>query len=188
MRHWRWPLAGVLLTALATGVAASDWFTRGEKLGVKDAAAQDLALYEKGQTLASLHVGDCYFHLERYREGVAVFRDLRRKPDRNYAAAATVREAEGLVKLGHKAEARTLFAACLNEFPEAFLDVDLAELCRAWLKEIGAVSPEPARVEPEEAPARGEDAARSEIRELEKEIADLRKRIAELRKLVSEGD
>ncbi len=49
MRHWTWPLAGVLLATLATMAAGADWYTRVEQLGVRDAASQDVALYERGQ-------------------------------------------------------------------------------------------------------------------------------------------
>jgi len=186
----RYGMAGVLLTVLVSVAVGADWYTRVERLGVKDAAAEDVALYEKGRLPASLHVGDCYYHLERFEEGVAVFRGLRREPDRNYAAAATVREAEGLVKLGKHGEARSLFAACLDEFPEAFLDVDIPELCRAWLREIASRTPAAPKDGAVEASRMREPPAgvRDEIRKLEAEIADLKKRLAELRRLLAESD
>jgi hypothetical protein len=190
-QQWRLPLIAALLATLAAHATAADWYARVKILGVKEAAAADIALFEKGQLQASLHVGDCYYHLERFAEGAVVFEDLRRKPDRNYAAAAMVRQAEGLVRLSRKAEAKALFAGCLEAYPEAFLDVDIPELCRVWLTEIGDVEAEEKAtgdVKTPGTPAKGGETVRSEIRQLEADIADLKKRIAGLKALLSEGD
>jgi tetratricopeptide (TPR) repeat protein len=191
-RSTTWLLAAGLLAALATDGAGADWFTRVKLKGVEEAAAEDVALHEKGQLSDSLHVGDCYFHLKRWAEGVEVFRRLLGKPDRNYAAAAMVRMAEGLVRLGRAAEARETFRTCLADFPEAFLDVDIPTLCRAWLDELRKVTGEDegdaGDAKKRAAPARESGGVREEIRLLEEEIEALRRRIAELKKALSEGD
>ena len=190
-----WVLAGALLAALAATAPAADWYTRVKELGVVEAAAEDVRLHEQGRIPDSLHVGDCYYHLERFAEGVDVFRRLRKAPDRNYAAAATVREGEGLVRLGRPGSARALFGACLREFPEAFLDVDLPTLCRAWLKKLeGREDPEEAGAAKEEESGESgaregeETGLRAEIESLEGEIAELKARLAALRKKLEKED
>jgi tetratricopeptide (TPR) repeat protein len=193
MRHrWSTRMAALALLLAVSGTAgATDWFTRVRLDGVEAAARHDIALYEKGQLPASLHVGDCYFHVKRWREGVDVFRRLRDRPDRNYAAAATVREAEGLVRLGRRAGARSLFEECLERFPEAFLDVDIPELCRVWIKELGDVAAGPRKKRaPPASPGdeTGDETVREEIRKLEREIAELRERIAALKRRLTGGD
>lgn len=181
-------LAGALLAVLAAAAPAADWYARVKLVGVVEASSEDVLLHEQGRLPDSLHVGDCYYHLERFGEGVEVFRRLRKRPDRNYAAAATVREAEGLVRLGRPGSARALFAACLEEYPEAFLDVDIPTLCRAWLRKLeGREDPEEARAAVER-DAGGPSDLRGEIESLESEIAALKERLAALRKKLEKED
>ena len=167
----------VAVTLLLFGVAAAgepDWFTRVRENGLAKACAVEVSRHEAGVMKDSLHVGRCYHDLGRYEEGLAVHRRLVRSPDRNYAAMARVRVGEGLFHLGRVEESRAVFAACLLEQPDAWLDGGIADRCRAWISKLDGelVSPERKAKEP------------AAIDEVKKEVEDLEKRLAELRKLI----
>jgi tetratricopeptide (TPR) repeat protein len=177
--------AALLLIVLgATASLGADWFERVRDLGLADASERDVELYERGRIPADLHIGDCYVHLRRYAEAAEIYRRLRRSADRNYAAAAMVREAESLYHDGRVDEALALFTRCLDEHPDAFLDVDVPELCRAWRDKIAA---ERAARKLKDADRLGDaeendDDETARARALEEEIAGLEARIAALRK------
>ena len=170
---------GVLLAAvlLLAGVAVGgepDWFTRVKEMGLEQACEVEVERHEQGVLKDSLHVGRCYYDLGRYEEGLAVHRRLLRSPDQNYAAMAQVRAGEGLFHLGRIEEARAAFAAGLSEYPDAWLDGSIADLCRAWQKRLdGKLASKEKRSEPTSA-----------IEEVKQEVKNLEKRLAELRKLL----
>lgn len=176
----RLTLVALLLLGAALPATAADWYDRVRDLGLEDASARDVALFEGGRLPADLHIGSCYVHLRKFAEAAEVFRGLRGVADRNYVAAAMVHEAESLYKAGRHADAGALFRRCLDEHPEAYLDVDIPELCRAWIEKIGAEKKREALGgRKASAPRTSADAARSEA--LEKEIDALERRIAELK-------
>jgi len=170
----------VALLATAALAAEPDWFTRVKEQGLEAASRVEVERHEQGMLRDSLHVGECYFHLGRWEEGVAVFGRLRRSPDRNYAAAATARVGEGFFHLGRKEEAKSTFLLCLEENPEAWLDGSVPELCRAWLKKIDGKLVSPDR------PAKKEEKADPRMEEVKKEIDELSKRLRELKDLLEE--
>jgi len=153
-------------------------------IGLADASERDVELYERGRVPADLHIGDCYVHLRRYAEAAEVYRRLRRSEDRNYAAAAMVREAESLYHDGRHDDAHALFERCLDEHPDAFLDVDVSELSRAWRDKIvaerAAEKLKGAKRGGESEKRDDDESARSRV--LEDEIAALEARIAALRR------
>jgi tetratricopeptide (TPR) repeat protein len=172
-------LSLLLLAALVSEPARAgepDWFTRVKEKGLTAACEEDVALHEKGVLSDSLHVGECYYRLSRWEEGLAVFRGLLSSPDRNYAAMAQVRVGEGLFHLGKAAEAKAAFETCLTEHPEAWLDESVPDLCRAWLRKLaGELAPpaEPPAVEPE-------------VEALKKEVKELTERLEELKRILRE--
>ena len=183
----------VVLAALAAAIPAvavePDWFTRVKEQGLETASETEVARHAKGVVPDSLHAGECYFHLRRYAEGVEVFSRLRRSPDQNYAAMALAKRGEGLFHLGKTEEARAAFRECLEEYPEAWLDGSVPELCRAWLRKLDGTLSNPdaddaGDADSENAKAAGGepslDAVRAEIRDLTKRLEELRKLIGEL--------
>jgi len=171
-------LAAVTMLAATAMAGEPDWFTRVKNDGLEKASLVDVERHQKGVLEDSLHVGECYYHLDRHAEGVAVFRKLLRSLDRNYAATALVRVGEGQFHLGKTAAARETFTACLAQYPEAYLDGSIPELCRAWLGKLDGKlnSPETA----------GEAAAKESptVDELKREMKELTDRLDELRALI----
>ena len=100
-------LAGLPAALLPAGaeVGEPDWFTRVKESGLRAASEEEVARHQKGVLADSLHAGECYFRLERWEEGIAVFRRLLSSADRNYAAMAKARVGEGLFRLGRTEEA-----------------------------------------------------------------------------------
>lgn len=173
----RWNLilpVALLLLAWPASAGEPDWFTRVKRDGIEQASRVEVERHGKGMLKDSLHVGECYYALGMYAEGIAVFQRLLRSPDRNYAAAAMQRVGEGYFHTGREKEARETFKRCLEEHPEAWLDESIPELCRAWLRKLDGklVSPEPAAEKP---PA---------IDELRKEVKALEQRLAEMKELI----
>jgi tetratricopeptide (TPR) repeat protein len=165
-------IATVLGLAAVAAAGEPDWFTRVKEQGLEKASEVEVARHERGVLRDSLHVGECYYHLGRWKEGAAVFSRLERSPDRNYAAAAMARVGEGRFHLGETAAARATFERCIEEHPEAWLDGSVRELCRAWLLKLEGKleSPEPERAEP--TPSLAE--VRAEVKELEERLAELK--------------
>jgi tetratricopeptide (TPR) repeat protein len=171
----------LLLTAGRAAAGEPDWFTRVKEKGLEAACREEVARHEKGVLGDSLHVGECYYHLERYADGIEVFRKLLRSPDRNYAAAALVRVGEGEFHLGRKEQAKKTFERCLEQHPDAWLDGSIPELCRAWLEKLeGKLESPEAKLTEEESEQEAIDAARKEIKELEARLAELKKLIRRL--------
>ncbi|MCU0725236.1 MAG: tetratricopeptide repeat protein [Planctomycetes bacterium] len=169
-------LIGVAAFSAAALAGEPDWFTRVKEKGLKAASEEDVALHEQGILRDSLHVGECYYHLGRWSEGVLVFRRLHSSPDRNYAAAAMARTGEGLYHLGKPEEAREVFSKCLEEHPEAWLDESIPERCRAWLAKLDGKIAAPAPP--------GE--AKPDVEGLKREVKELTDRLAELKRLLLE--
>jgi tetratricopeptide (TPR) repeat protein len=172
--------AALLLLAWPATAGEPDWFSRVKRDGIEKASRVEVERHEKGMLQDSLHVGECYYVIGMYEEGIAVFRRLLRSPDRNYAAAAMQRLGEGYFHTGRQKEAKETFTRCLEEHPEAWLDESIPELCRAWLRKLEGklVTPEPAGEKP---PATEE--LRKEMKELEQRLAELK---AMLEKLAEE--
>jgi tetratricopeptide (TPR) repeat protein len=171
----------VLLAAIPAAAGEPDWFTRVERDGLAKASQVEVERHEKGVLPDSLHVGECYYNLERWAEGVAVFERLLRSRDRNYAAAALSRVGEGQYHLSRPAEAEKTFRRCLAEFPDAWLDGSVSERCRAWLDKLAGKLVTPERLEEEDGKAKGEiDGVREEIRELSERIEELKRLLREL--------
>lgn len=169
----------LLAVALVAGPAAlaggPDWFTRVREGGLRAACEEEVARHAKGVLDDSLHVGECYYHLERWQEGIEVFLRLVRSPDRNYAAAATARAGEGYFRLGNTAEARATFERCLEEHPEAWLDESIPDRCRAWLAKLAG------EIEvPESPPPPDIEALKQEVRELTERLGELKELIRKL--------
>jgi tetratricopeptide (TPR) repeat protein len=139
-RKWI-PVVFLLLTASALASGEPDWYTRVKEHGLSSACEVDVGRHAKGMLPASLHVGECYYRLERYEEGAAVFAKLVRSPDRNYAAMALARLGEGYFHQGEPAKAKETFTRCLAEHPEAWLDGSVPDLCRAWLRKLAGKIP-----------------------------------------------
>ncbi|MHC4858679.1 MAG: tetratricopeptide repeat protein [Planctomycetota bacterium] len=169
-------LAVVLGLATAAAAGEPDWFTRVKEQGLMKACGVEVARHEKGVLPDSLHVGECYYHLERWEDGLAVFSRLTRSPDRNYAAAALARVGEGEYHLGRKEEARATFTRCLTEHPEAWLDGSVPERCRAWLRKLEGKLRAPAPV-----PEKKEGGSLADVK---KEVKELEERLAELKALL----
>ena len=185
MRLQKWfSILAVALLATAVSAAEPDWFTRVKEQGLEAASRVEVERHEKGALRDSLHVGECYYHLGRWEEGVAVFGRLRRSPDLNYAAAATARVGEGFFHLGRKEEAKSTFLLCLEEHPEAWLDGSVPELCRAWLAKLEGKLVSPDR--PSRKAGKPGEKADPKMDEVKKEIDELSERIRELRKLIEE--
>jgi TolA-binding protein len=174
----------LLALALLAGLAVAgepDWFTKVKEKGLTAASEEEVARHEKGVLPDSLHVGECYYNVDRYADGLAVFKRLLRSPDENYAAAALVRVGEGQYHLGKKEEAKTTFTTCLDQHPDAWLDGSIAERCRVWLEKL-----EGKLVSPEEKAEKEASAEKRAIEEAKKEIDELESRLKELKKLLHE--
>jgi tetratricopeptide (TPR) repeat protein len=172
-------LIGVAVLSSAALAGEPDWFTRVKEKGLEAASTEDVALHEQGVLRDSLHVGECYYNLGRWSEGVLVFRRLFGSPDRNYAAAAMARVGEGLYHLGKADEARETFGKCLDEHPEAWLDESVPERCRAWLAKLDGKIAAPA---PPGEPKADVDSLKREMKELTDRLAELKKLLQELSK------
>ena len=171
-------LVAVTMLAATALAGEPDWFTRVKNDGLEKASRVEVERYEKGVLEDSLHVGECYYHLGRYAEGIAVFQKLLRSLDRNYAAAALVRIGEGQFHLGNRDEARKTFTACLAKYPEAYLDGSIPELCRAWLGKLDG------KLKSQEALAEGAAKEGPTIDELKQEMKELNDRLDELKALI----
>lgn len=180
-------LAVLLLAAAAAPAAAGepDWFTRVKDMGLSKACETEVARYERGVLDASLHVGECYYRLDRFEAGLAVFVKLFRSPDRNYAAIAQARAGEGLFHLDRIDEARRTFTAVLEEHPDAWLDGSVAELCRAWLSKLDGelASPDAPKVkaDADAEPADAVEQVREEVRALTERLEELKRLLEKLR-------
>lgn len=170
----------VAMTMLAATAMAGepDWFTRVKNDGLEKASLVEVERHQKGVLADSLHVGECYYHLGRYAEGVAVFQRLLRHLDENYAATALVRVGEGQFHLGKKDAARTTFTACLEQYPEAWLDGSIPELCRAWIGKLDGKLKSP------ETPPEGATKKSPTVDELKQEMKELNARLDELKALI----
>ena len=175
----------VAVSAIALPVIAGepDWFTRVREQGLTAACEEEVKRHEKGLLEDSLHTGECYFNLKRYADGVEVFARLRRSPDKNYAAAALSRIAEGYYHLARAEEARAAFKDCLEKYPEAWLDGSIPELCRAWLRKMDGRLESP-DLEPDDDKELKVASEKTSLGEMRAEIRDLTKRLAELKKLI----